>query len=380
MKKVRLSVAGAGLIGYRHIEEIQKNPGCELVSIVDPHPPTKIAGLGANAGLAATTGVPMYPSLSEMLRKDRPDGVVLATPNQLHADQAIECINAGVAVFVEKPVAHTLAEGIRVCKAAEATGIKVLVGHHRRHSPILHKAVEIVQSGILGRIVGAIGSAAFYKPDCDGYYDGPNAWRREPGGGPILLNLIHEIGNLRAMVGEIVAVQSFTSNATRGFAVEDTAAINFQFHNGALGSFLLSDAAGCAKSWEQTSQENKQYPTYPDEDCYTIIGDRGSLAVPTMRLKYYRQDNDRSWYKPFVCETLYVERKDPLTEQIAHFAAVVRGEAEPLVSARDGLQNLRVTEAVVEAARTGKVISTAPSDGTSDRASASRMQETCAMH
>ncbi len=358
MKKVRLSVAGAGLIGYRHIEEIQKNPGCELVSIVDPHPPERIAGLGANAGIAATAGVPMYQSLSEMLVKDRPDGIILATPNQLHAEQAIQCINAGVAVFVEKPVAHTLADGIRVCEAAEATGVKVLVGHHRRHSPILHKVVEVVQSGILGQLVGVIGSAVFYKPDSEGYYDGPNAWRREPGGGPILLNLIHEVGNLRAMVGEIVAVQAFTSNATRGFKVEDTAAINFQFANGALGSFLLSDTAGSAKSWEQTSRENKQYPTYPDEDCYTIIGNRGSLAVPTMRLKYYSQDNDRSWYKPFFCETLHVERKDPLAEQIAHFAAVIRGEAEPLVTARDGLQNLRVTEAVVEAARTGSVIAT----------------------
>lgn len=67
-----------------------------------------------------------------------------------------------------------------------------------------------------------------------------------------------------------------------------------------------------------------------------------------MRLRYYTQDQDRSWYKPFVCETLHVERKDPLAGQIAHFAAVIRGEAEPLVSARDGLQNLRVTEAVVE--------------------------------
>ena len=358
MKKVRISVAGAGLIGYRHIEEIQKNPDCELVSIVDPHPPTKIAGLGSNAALGATAGVPMYASLGEMLAKDKPDGVILATPNQLHADQAIECINAGVTVFVEKPVAHTLADGIRLCEAAEACGAKVLVGHHRRHSPILHKVVDIVSSGILGQIVGVVGSAAFYKPDSEGYYDGPNAWRREPGGGPILLNLIHEIGNLRAMVGEIVAVQAFTSNATRGFKVEDTAAINFRFANGALGCFLLSDTAGSAKSWEQTSQENRQYPTYPDEDCYTIIGNRGSLAVPTMRLKYYRQDNDRSWYKPFVCETLYIERKDPLAEQIAHFAAVIRGDAEPLVSARDGLQNLRVTDAVAEAARTGGVVAT----------------------
>ena len=358
VKKVRLSVAGAGLIGFRHIEEIQKNAGCELVSIVDPHPPTKIAGLGNNAALSGSAGVPMYSSLTEMLAKDKPDGVILATPNQLHADQAIECINAGITVFIEKPVAQTLADGMRVCEAAEAAGVRVLVGHHRRHSPVLHKVVEVVQSGILGKIVGVIGSAVFYKPDSEGYYDGLNAWRREPGGGPILLNLIHEIGNLRAMVGEIVSVQAFTSNVTRGFKVEDTAAINLKFANGALGSFLLSDTAGSAKSWEQTSQENKQYPTYPDEDCYTIIGNRGSLSVPTMRLKYYKQDKDRSWYKPFVCETLYVDRKDPLAEQIAHFAAVIRGEAEPLVSARDGLQNLRVTEAVVEAARTGSSVDT----------------------
>lgn len=352
MKKVRIAVAGAGLIGHRHIEEIQKSPTCELASIVDPAPPAKFASTAHNAG------VTIYASLAEMFANDKPDGVILATPNQLHADMAIECIRAGVTTFIEKPVAHTLADGVRLCAAAEAAGVKILVGHHRRHSPILHQAVKVVRSGVLGKLVGVIGSAVFYKPDSEGYYDGPNAWRREPGGGPILINLIHEIGNLRAMVGEIVAVQAFTSNATRGFKVEDTAAISLKFDNGALGSFLLSDTAGCAKSWEQTAQENLAYATYPDEDCYTIIGSRGSLAVPTMRLKYYTQDDDRSWYKPFACQTLELVRKDPLAEQIEHFGAVIRGEAEPLVTARDGLQNLRVTEAVVEAARSGGVIAT----------------------
>ena len=358
MGKVRLSVVGAGLIGHRHIEEIRKNPDCELVSIVDPNPPKAIAGLGDKGGLAAAGDRPLYSSLEEMLSKDAPDGVILATPNRLHADQAIECIRHGVAVFIEKPIAHTLADGIRVCEAAEAAGIKVLVGHHRRHSPILHRVVEIVRSGVLGTLVGVMGSAVFYKPDSDGYYDGANAWRRAPGGGPILLNLIHEVGNLRAMLGEIVAVQAFSSNTTRRFDVEDTVAINFRFENGALGSFLLSDTAGCARSWEQTSRENAQYASYPDEDCYTIIGNRGSLAVPTMRLKYYQRDTDRSWYKSFVCENMPLQRTDPLAAQIAHFAAVIRGEAKPLVSARDGLQNLKVTEAVLEAARTGATVPT----------------------
>jgi len=213
-----------------------------------------------------------------------------------------------------------------------------------------------VKSGILGPIVGVIGSAVFYKPDSEGYFDGPNAWRKEPGGGPMLLNMIHEVGNLRAMVGEIVAVQAFASNQTRGFNVEDTVAINLRFANGALGTFLLSDTAASPKSWEQTSQENKAYATYPDEDAYVIIGASGSLSVPSMRLKYYEKKGERSWYKPFTEKTIPLERADPLARQIEHFAAVIRGEAKPLVSGRDGLQNLRVTDAIVEAAKSGKTV------------------------
>ena len=88
-----------------------------------------------------------------------------------------------------------------------------------------------------------------------------------------------------------------TSNATRGFPVEDTAAMVFTFANGALGTFLLLDAAASARSWEQTSQENASYATHPDEDCYHIAGTRGSLSVPTMRVKTY--PGTRSWWAPF---------------------------------------------------------------------------------
>ena len=126
--------------------------------------------------------------------------------------------------------------------------------------------------------------------------------------------------------------------------------------NGALGSFVLSDTAAAARSWEQTSGENASYARYPDEDCYLISGVDGSLAVPTMRLKYYARKEDRSWWKPFTSETISLERADPLALQIEHFAAVIRGEAKPLVSGRDGLQNLRVVEAIAEAAKTGTTV------------------------
>ncbi|UPG71910.1 Gfo/Idh/MocA family oxidoreductase [Roseomonas gilardii subsp. gilardii] len=349
MEQVRIAVAGAGLIGRRHIEEIVRSQGAVLSAIIDPSP--------AAREIADREGVPLYPSLRDCFAHDRPDGVVLATPNQMHVAQGLECVAARVPVLVEKPIGHRPDEALRLVEAAEQAGIPLLVGHHRPHSPILRKAVEVVRSGILGRLVGVIGSAVFYKPDADGYYDGPFAWRREPGGGPVLINMIHEVGNLRAMIGEIVAVQALASNATRNFAVEDTVAINLRFANGALGTFMLSDTAASPKSWEQTSRENAAYPTYPEEDAYTILGTDGSLAVPTMRLKYYARKEDRSWHKPFREEVLPVERTDPLARQIEHFAAVIRGEEAPLVTGRDGLRNLRVTDAILEAARSGGTVS-----------------------
>jgi predicted dehydrogenase len=343
--RTRIAVAGAGYIGQAHIGVIQASPNAVLSAIVDPSP--------AAAALAARAGVSWYASLDELLQHDLPDGLVLATPNHLHVPQALQCIAAGVPILLEKPVATDLEEGERLVAAAERAGAKVLVGHHRAHSPIMAKAREVVLSGQLGKLVAVMGSATFLKPD-HYYVDGP--WRREVGAGPILLNMIHEVHNLRMLCGEIAAVQAFASHDTRGFAVEDTVAINLRFASGVLGSFMLSDTAACARSWEQTSQENKAYPSYGDEDCYIIAGTNGSLSVPTMRMKTYPRPEDRSWWKEFEVGQVGMVRDDPLKRQIEHFVQVVRGVAEPLVSARDGLRNLRVTEAIVAAARTGQVV------------------------
>ena len=349
---VRLAVAGAGQIGKRHIEHILGNPECALSAIIDPMP--------AAADLARTLGVPLHGSLAELFAKDRPDGVILATPNQLHAEQALQCIAAGVPSLVEKPVTHTVAEGIRLCAAAEAANVPVLVGHHRRHSPIMAKAVEVIASGALGRIVAVVGTAMFYKAENEGYFDGASSWRREPGGGPILLNMIHEIGNLRSLCGEIAAVQAFTSNATRNFAVEDTAAVTLRFASGALGTFMLSDTAASDRSWEHTSGEDPRYAkAHTDEDdCYIVAGTFGSLAIPTMRLQRFPTAADQSWHKGLARSTVALDVADPLGRQLAHFVDVIRGDAKPLVSARDGVQNLRVVEAIVEAAKTGCVVRT----------------------
>jgi predicted dehydrogenase len=343
--RLNIAVAGAGLIGRSHIGLIQASEACRLSAIVDPAP-------GA-AQLARTAGVTRYETLAALFAEQRPDGVIVATPNQHHVQNGLDCIAAGVPALIEKPVSDSVGEGVRLCEAAERAAAKILIGHHRVYSPLLATACSIVQQGTLGRLVAVVGSAMFYKPDA--YFE-EAPWRSQPGGGPILINLIHEIGNLRALCGEIVSVQAFASNATRKFPVEDTVAINLRFAGGALASFMLSDTAASARSWEQTSRENKSYATYADEDCYVIVGTDGSLGVPTMRLKTYASKEDRSWWKPFRTDLAAIDRADPLQRQLEHFCFVIRGEVAPRVTARDGLANLRVTEAIAEAARTGAAI------------------------
>lgn len=345
MKPLRIAVAGAGAIGRRHIELISADRGCSLAAIVDPAP-------RANE-IAAQAGVPLFSSLADLFGRERPDGVIIATPNNLHLEHGLACIAAGVPALIEKPIADSIAAGQRLCEAAERAKVPLMVGHHRQHSPIMEKAIEIARSGRLGRLVAVVGTAMFYKPDSY-FADAP--WRAQPAGGPILINLIHEIGNLRALCGEITAVQALASQAARGLGVEDTVAIGLRFAGGALGTFMLSDTAASARSWEQTSQEDKNYAADLDEDCYVVAGTDGSLAIPTLRLRTYPDKAERSWRTPFHNETIKIERTDPLQRQLENFSAVIRNEAKPVVAARDGLANLRVVEAIKQAAAGGAAV------------------------
>jgi predicted dehydrogenase len=337
---LRLAIAGAGYIGRAHMARIRANDDCTLVALADPSP--------AAAAVARDEAVPLHAELATMLDLCKPDGVILATPNALHVAGALACLERHVPVLVEKPVADTLADARRLADAEAASRVPLLVGHHRRHSSVLEAAREVIAAGRLGRIVAVNGSATFRKPTRY-FADGP--WRSKPGGGPILINLVHEIDNLRMLLGEIVQVQAMASNTVRGFEVEDTAAIGLRFASGALGTFLLSDCAASPRSWEQTSGEDKAYDHHGDEDCYVIAGERGSLNVPTLRLR--TGEGEASWWSPLKRETLAADAGDPLARQLAHFCAVIRGNEAPRVSAADATRTLRVTLAVAESARRG---------------------------
>jgi predicted dehydrogenase len=345
---VRIAVAGCGAIGRRHVELIAAQPEARLCGLADP--------AAGTAPLAERFGARAFPSLEAMLEAARPDAVIIATPNALHTRHALACVGRGLPVLVEKPLADDVEQGERIVRAAEAAGVPVLVGHHRRHSPILAKARAVIAAGTLGPLVAIAGTALYRKPAA---YFAEAPWRSAPGGGPILINLIHEVDDLRLLGGDIVAVQAMTSRATRGFAVEDTAAITLSFASGALGTFLLSDAAASVRSWEQTSGENRAYAHAADQDCYHVSGTRGSLSIPTMRVTTFA--DEPSWFAPFAVDVVDVRRDDPLARQLDHFIAVARGETAPLVTARSALETLRVTLAVDRAARTGTLVATEPS-------------------
>jgi predicted dehydrogenase len=342
---VRLAIVGAGLIGRRHAELVRAAPEADLAAIVDPHPEA--------GAFAAACGVPWFPDIGAMLaglRRERLiDGAIIATPNQLHVPHALACVAAGLPVLVEKPIADGVAAATRLVEAAEAAGVKLLVGHHRRHNPLVAEAKAAIGAGRLGDLVAVQATCWFRKPDD---YFAP-AWRRETGAGPVFINLIHDIDLLRHLCGEIVSVQAIESGARRGFAVEDTAAILLRFASGALGTVNVSDTVVAPWSWEFTSGENPAY-TRTAESCYLLGGTLGSLSIPYLDL--WHQAGAADWWQPLLRERLAAPHADPLVLQIRHFCAVIRGEAAPLVPGREGLATLRVIEAVKQAAASRQAV------------------------
>lgn len=338
MSPVRIGVIGAGLIGRKHIAVLRSGGGdFALAGVADPSPLAREE--------AGQEGYAWYATVAEMVEKARPDGAIIAVPNQGHVETGLCCVAAGIPILIEKPVADTVVEARRLVEAAEAAGVATLTGHHRRHNPVLREASRLIRDGALGRVMAATSIWLAHKPK--GYHD--PAWRREPGGGPVLINAIHEIDCLRMLLGEIETVQAVTSNAVRGFAVEDTAAALLTFESGIIGTLLLSDSVSSPWSWETTSGENPAFPK-EGQDSILIGGTRGSLSIPSLDLRWHEAGAE-SWLNPLTHKRVPVVPADPYVEQIRNFAAVIRGEAKPVLTGRDGMVTLAATLAITESAK-----------------------------
>ena len=344
---LRIALIGAGIMGRQHYQQLRNVPQAQLCAVADPGPQAE--------AFATECGVAWFADHRQMLEQIKPEAVIIANPNNQHVATALACVEAGVPVLVEKPVGVHLDEVRALVAASQRHGVPVLVGHHRRHNPLIARARQVIQDGRLGRLINVTALWQLQKPDS--YFETP--WRREPGAGFLLTNLIHDLDLLRYLCGEVVQVQAFTRNDVRGFANEDSAAVLLQFANGALGSLTGSDAVAAPWSWELGSGESPVYPRQADQPCYLLAGTEGALSIPQLKRWHYAETGS-GWHTPLLQSEEATPPGEALTLQLQHFIRVARGQEAPLIDAADGGRTLALIEAIRQAAESGRACAPAP--------------------
>jgi len=342
MSNVTIGVIGAGLIGRKHLRKISEQPDYDLVGIAD---------VNVDAVAAEYPKTRVFADYRKLLDEARPQAVIIASPNQLHAETGIECARRGIHILIEKPVTDTLRTAAALIAEIRKGGIKSLVGHHRRHHLQVRTLKALLGEGRIGDVVGVSAIWATHKP-ADYFEIAP--WRTEPGGGPILLNLIHDIDFLRFTVGEIVAVEAAASNRQRGFAVEDTAAALIEFECGALGTFFISDNAVSPWTTEQGVGESPEFP-FSGQSNYRFMGRRGAIEFPEL-VQWTQAGGAQDWNQPIQAQRIHAPTIDPYAAQLDHFRDVIRGTVPSLQPVEDGARTLVATLAIAEAAAEGRRI------------------------
>jgi predicted dehydrogenase len=340
MKNITIGVIGAGLIGRKHLRKISEHRDYDLVGIAD---------VNVDAVSAEFPNTRVFADYRRLLDDVRPQAVIIASPNQLHAETGIECARRGIDILIEKPVTDKIESTTALMAEVRKGGIKSLVGHHRRHHLQVRTLKALLGEGRIGDVVGVSAIWATHKP-ADYFKVAP--WRTEPGGGPILINLIHEMDFLRFTVGEIKAVEAIASNRQRGFAVEDTAAALIEFDNGALGTFFISDSAVSPWTTEQGVGESPEFP-FSGESSYRFMGRRGALEFPAL-VQWTQAGDAQDWNQPIRAQHIHAPTIDPYVAQLDHFRDVVRGATPSLQPVADGARSLLATLAIAEAATRGR--------------------------
>ena len=343
--KVRIAVIGVGMIGKVHVERTRGARDCKLVAIYNRSPKAKVTKL------AKKMGVNYYNDYHKMIEAEDLDGVIITLPNELHEPVGSDCANKGLHIMMEKPIAPDVGSAKKLIESARKNNVKLLVAHHRRFNAKINALKDMITRGELGNLVGVSILWCMYKPD-EYFIEGP--WRKQKGsGGPVLINTIHEIDNLRYIYGEIERVYGEVSNKTRKSEVEDTISISLRFYDGTLASILMSDAAPSLWAYECTMRENPFFfPT--DGKIYTYLGTKASITMPGMYKTYYPDPEKKGWQYPLKSEQLNIEYRDPYVDQISHFCRVIKGEEEPRTSGEDALKTLEITMAVIESGAKGR--------------------------
>lgn len=338
---VRIAVCGANH-GRVHAQNVRRCPDATLVGVVSPHITPE------RRQWAARLEVPLFTSVAELFDRCDVDGIVIATPNQSHRALAEESAARMIPMLIEKPLAASLDDGQAIAQTVRRHGVPALVGHHRRFSAKVRRLKQLIDEGAIGGPLAAHVMTVLDKPD-EYFWDGGGpSWRarRSAGGGPLLINAIHEVDTLRYLFGDWQRAAGFAGNRARGHEVEDTAVLSLQCRSGVLCTISVTDACPSLYSYERTAEENPRYVHYA-ADCAFFFGTHGTLTFPRFTRIHAR--TVRGWDQPLdihAFDPVATAANDPLLEEMRHFVKVVHGDAAPLVTVDEALRNMEAVWSV----------------------------------
>lgn len=306
---MKLLIAGLGSIGRRHLNNLLQL-GAEDI-IVYRH-----AG-----GRDKDFNIPFFTDLDEALSQ-KPKAVLICNPTALHMPVAIKAAKAGVNIFLEKPLSSDLDGVSEFIKIIEDKKIITMVGYQFRFHPALQKIKQLIDDGVLGKIIFGRVEAGQYLPDWhpgEDYSQGYAA-RRDLGGG-VILTLIHELDYLSWILGKPESVSAISGHFSGlEIDVEDLAEITVKYKNNIIGQCHLDYLQKSPSRWLK------------------IVGEKGEIFWDYFKNKVELFDG--AW------RTVYhdadFDRNDMFLAEMKHFLACLKGEARPAVSVEEDLQTLKL--------------------------------------
>jgi predicted dehydrogenase len=238
----RTAVIGCGDVSVVHLQAIDKLDDVDLVGVCD------IDQVRA-AATGERYGVPQFTDHRQLLTAVRPDVVHVCTPHDQHTPVAIDCLDAGVAVLLEKPVAHSPAEADRLIAAArKRPDVKVGICLQNRYNTATAGARDLLDSGRLGPVLGGSATVLWHR-DAAYYRSRPWRGRRARSGGGVLINqAVHTLDLMEWLLGDVVRVRGHTGRyALDDIDVEDTASVHLD-HAGGAHSVVFATVGNVADS------------------------------------------------------------------------------------------------------------------------------------
>lgn len=323
MEAVRIGVIGAGAMGRRHCRVYSNLRHTKLVGVFD-------ADLEVGSQVAQQYGVISYERIDDLL--DDVEAVSLATPTPLHFDLAMYCLARGIHLLIEKPITETLKQAETLTEAAEASDVIVQVGHIERFNPAYNELKHVLE-GMTALAINLRRLSA---------YEGSNT------DVDVISDLmIHDIDLALDLVRQkLVSVDAYGLTAF-GDALDHVVA-HFGYEEGPLLSMTASRVTEQKiRSIEVTARE-----------AY-VEGNLLNKAISVHRRtfgEYVSQNHGGVKYRQeSVVERIHVPIFEPLFLELQHFVNCVLGGSPPLVTARDGLEALRLASTIRNAARQRRV-------------------------